>query len=115
MNSATQNNSATKTHKRTLLFLVVMVLSSFGMFAQEVQLENTNNLVATPENTIAYDSEMDLVNWFMSTKQHTFQKEEQGVSKATTKKQIITSGSQPNKVLYRTFLKRIAAHEAAVA
>lgn len=115
MNSATQNNSATKIQKRTLVFLVVMVLSSFGMFGQEMQSESTNNLVTIPETAIAYESEMDLVNWFMSTKQHTIQKDEQGASKATTKKQMITSGSQPNKVLYRTFLKRIAAQETAVA
>ncbi|WP_297512429.1 hypothetical protein [Flavobacterium sp.] len=115
MNATTQNISGTKIQKRTLVFLVVLVFSSFGMFGQEVQSENTNNLVAIPETAIAYESEMDLVNWFMSTKQHTIQKEEQGVSKATTKKQMITSGSQPNKVLYRTFLKRIAAQEAAVA
>lgn len=102
------------TSKRTLVFLTLFLLSAFGMFGQEVPAQK--EVTPAPAVEVAYESETDLVNWFMSTKQNNLNKEEQATTKgaSTTKRQIITSGSQPNKVLYRTFVKRIASQETAL-
>lgn len=113
MNTVTPNTSNTM-QTRTIVFFVLFLLSSFGMFGQEVKVEESTLAPSTPAVEVAYDSEVEFVNWFMSSKQNTINKEEQAAAKATTKKQIITSGSQPNKVLYRTFVKRIAAQESAI-
>lgn len=114
MNQSLNTNTQLKTKKTALVFLVVLVLSSFGMLGQEIKSENDALSNPKPAVVLADDSELDFVNWFMSSKQNTLHKEAQGASKTTTKKQIITSGSQPNKVLYRTFLKRIAAQDSAI-
>lgn len=113
MNTISQNTSNTM-QKRTIVFFVLFLLSSFGMFGQEVKSEENTLSTTVPAIEVAYDSEADLVNWFMSSKQNTMNNEVKGESTTTTKKQIITSGSQPNKVLYRTFVKRIASKDTAI-
>jgi hypothetical protein len=107
-------NTSNAMQIRTIVFFVLFLLSSFGMFGQEVKNENDTLSNSAPAVEVVYDSEADLVNWFMSSKQNTINNEVKGDSATTTKKQIITSGSQPNKVLYRTFVKRIAAKDTAI-
>ena len=56
------------------------------------------------------------MNWFMGSKQgQTIQKADETATTVSRKKQIISSGVTPNKVLYRTFMKRVISQETAIA
>ena len=65
---------------------------------------------------VAFDSDVDFMNWFMGSKQvQTIQKADETATTVSRKKQIISSGVTPNKVLYRTFMKRVISQETAIA
>lgn len=76
-----------------------------------VEVVNSN-----PLQMIASDSNVDFMNWFMGSKQTQFLKDNnQGSNSAISrKKQIISSGITPNKVLYRTLVKKIISQESAI-
>ena len=116
MNHTAQNTSTSffsENRKSLVILFVLFLLSSVGMFGQ-----NKAVVVDTLTTAVAYDSDVDFVNWFMGSKQ-TQNVQEAGTSTSTTfaskKKQIISSGIAPNKVLYRTFVKKVISQESAVA
>jgi hypothetical protein len=123
MNTNTQNTSNTS-NKALIVLFVMFLLSSVGMFGQ-----NTTTAVAAPATTtvevlnvsvnqIAVGSDVEFMSWFMSSKQT---QSVNGGSEGTSatnmsrKKQIISSGVVPNKVLYRTLVKKVISQESAIA
>jgi len=125
MNHTAQNTSTSffsENRKSLVILFVLFLLSSVGMFGQNkavvVSEPVTPVVVDALTTAVAYDSDVDFVNWFMGSKQ-TQNVQEAGTSTSTTfaskKKQIISSGIAPNKVLYRTFVKKVISQESAVA
>jgi|GEM_PF-761694 len=125
MNHTAQNTSTSffsENRKSLVILFVLFLLSSVGMFGQNkavVVAEPVAPVVVdTVTTAVAFDSDVDFVNWFMGSKQ-TQNVQETSTSTTTSfaskKKQIISSGIAPNKVLYRTFVKKVISQESAVA
>ena len=122
MNTNTQNTSNTS-NKALIVLFVMFLLSSVSMFGQ-----NTTTAVADPATTtvevlkvsvnqVALDSDVEFMSWFMSSKQTQSVGGSEGTSSTNVsrKKQIISSGVVPNKVLYRTLVKKVISQESAIA
>lgn len=123
MNTNTQNTSNTS-NKALIVLFVMFLLSSASMLGQ-----NTTTAVAAPATTtvevlnvsvnqIALGSDVEFMSWFMSSKQtQSVNGGSEGTSTTTMsrKKQIISSGVVPNKVLYRTLVKKVISQESAIA
>ena len=121
----TQNNHSnkflTENRSRLVLFVLLFLLSSIGMFGQtridSLQTKATTELIVLKETTVAsVESQIDFVSWFMGTKQSQMMdsKGNQNSSKVVTKKQILFLGITPNKVLYRTFMKKVSSQNSAI-
>ena len=122
MNATTQNTSNTS-NKALIVLFVLFLLSSVGMFGQ-----NTTTSVAAPATTtvevlkvsvnqVALDSNVEFMSWFMSSNQtQSVNEATQGGTSTNTsrKKQIISTGIVPNKVLYRTLIKKVISQESAI-
>jgi hypothetical protein len=73
--------------------------------------------ITTSSDLVSVESQIDFVGWFMGSKQTQFMQpatNENGSSKTITKKQILSSGITPNKVLYRTFMKKVSSQDNAI-
>ena len=109
---------------RTILFMVmVLVLVSVGTaFGQSSAENNTDSNVTleinSPETIVtrqedaSSNSNMNFVLWFMSSKQDPNSKITP--SRTNTKKQIITSGATPNRLLIKAFLKKAVNFESGI-
>jgi hypothetical protein len=120
-------NTTTKRNRTRILVLVVLlVLSSMGVFGQtndskendskiEFQIENR---ITKSEPIASIESQIDFMGWFMGSKynQNSSTIDAESIKSTTsTKKQILSSGISPNKVLYRTFVKRVMNKDNAMA
>ncbi len=125
MTTNTLNNTTfKKVNTKGFLFLVVLFLmSSFSMFAQstsDVTVKVSNDEVVTVEIKTALvldDTQLDFMNWFMGSKQSQSANDFSTTndnSSSSRKKQIISSGITPNRVLYRTLLKKVVSQENAI-
>ena len=125
MNTNTQNitNSFLLENKKSLVVLFILfLLSSTGMFGQNrpVVSNPANTIEVTTLNisqAVALDSNADFMSWFMGSKStQNFQEStsDNAASLSARKKQIISSGVTPNKVLYRTFVKKIISQENVI-
>ena len=123
MNTNTTSTSFISENRKFLVVLfIVFLLSSAGMFGQtktevtSVCEPTTTTICTEPVKAIAFESDVDFMNWFMGSKQgQTIQKVNETATTVSRKKQIISSGVTPNKVLYRTFMKRVISQETAIA
>ena len=118
MNTTTQNISTSNTKTIVILF-VLFLLTSVGMFGQTKATATATTIVTVvnvPVQQVALDSDVDFMNWFMGAKQtQTVQDAATGTDNTVIarKKQILSSGVTPNKVLYRTFVKKVISQESA--
>ena len=110
---ATQTTS-NKTAK--LIVLVVFMFSGVAMFGQA----QTNSAAPASENTVAVSASvsaesatLNMVSWFMGTKQ-TINSNEADVT-SSSKKQLINSGIAPNRLLVKAFLKKASNYASTVA
>lgn len=123
MNTNTTSTSFISENRKFLVVLfIVFLLSSVGMFGQTktevtpVCEPTTTTIFTETVKAVAFDSDVDFMNWFMGSKQvQTIQKADETATTVSRKKQIISSGVTPNKVLYRTFMKRVISQETAIA
>lgn len=121
MNTNTTSTSFISENRKFLVVLfIVFLLSSVGMFGQtktELTPVCEPTIICTDSvQAIAFESDVDFMNWFMGSKQgQTIQKADETATTVSRKKQIISSGVTPNKVLYRTFMKRVISQETAIA
>lgn len=120
----TNNTIAQKnvTNVRLFVLFVLLVLSSNGVFAQdvkattvvnatstEVTVSKNDSTVITTENSVA---SMEFAVWFMGTNKTTTDKKSNG---GFSKKALINSGIKTNSVLIRSFLKKVSTSESNVA
>lgn len=120
----TISNTANQTSNRRLFAIVILlVLSSIGMFGQQTKNEivapaiiNTVEVASANTNT---DAQMDFVSWFMGTKQSQLSNEAKATNTISTnntgKKQFINNGMTPNRILSRAFLKKAINHDSTIA
>jgi hypothetical protein len=106
------------TNVRLIALLVLLFLSSMGVFGQNktvvLPIEVTTEVLISDDTAIVYEIEntvasttLDFAFWFMGNKQAT----SSNSSSKIGKKEFITSGISPNSVLIKTFLKRLANQE----
>lgn len=125
MNTATKNTTTSflsENKKGMVVLFILFLLSSVGMFGQNKvvvanQVTTTiETLNTVPAQVIALDSDVDFVSWFMGARQTQNLQEatSTNTSLLSRKKQIISSGVMPNKVLYRTFVKKVLSQENAI-
>lgn len=74
----------------------------------------TFNQVETSIVSVA--TQIDFVSWFMGSRQSQMNENETAYkfNSASTRKQILNSGISPNKVLYRTFMKKVISQDSAI-
>ena len=120
--NTTTTTSTTSNTKTIIILFVLFLLTSVGMFGQTKATATPTtattivNVVNTPVQQVALDSDVDFMNWFMGAKQtQTVQDAATGTDNTVIarKKQILSSGVTPNKVLYRTFVKKVISQESA--
>ncbi|MFV5703522.1 hypothetical protein ACM55F_16790 [Flavobacterium sp. XS2P12] len=118
MNYISQHND-TKITNNIFILLVILLLSNVSVFGQ-----STENIVATNAievvsvakqdnvSTSTTSNNMNFVLWFMGSKQ------DPNVTISTeginTKKQIMTSGMAPNRLLIKAFLKKAVNLESSL-
>ena len=124
MKTTTQNKM--QTSKATLVVVFVLLLSSVGMFGQNVTSANTvtvtneitvssdDSTVATAAATEAAASSMNIVSWFMGSKQ-TPKATISNEGPVSSKKQLINSGIAPNRLLIKAFGKKAANYQSTIA
>lgn len=116
---ATATNNITS-NKRIIALFVLLVLSSVKMFGQEVKAEtvaaNNNIVIASAD---ASEAQLELVSWFMGTKQSQVSDSINTSSTISTnqtgKKQFINNGLSTNRILSRTFLKKATSSQSTIA
>lgn len=122
----TSNIISQRTIKRVIITATLLIMATAGVFGQtkstskdalEIVSNNTNveAQVSVADAIAASESDIDFMNWFMGTKQSQNSRTEEAVKTTTnTKKQMIISGGTPNRVLYRTFMKKVISIENAL-
>lgn len=112
--------------KITIIFMVLaFVLLSFGTAFGQTAVENNIDLNTTlvsnstteinvaKQEAVSNASNMNFVLWFMGSKQDPNAKVLP--TGENTKKQFMTSGMAPNRLLIKAFLKKAVNFESAVA
>lgn len=119
-----QANNKTANRRLFVLF-VLLVLSSVGMFGQEVKNEivpvaviNANMIQVANAGTNT-EAQLEFVSWFMGSKQsqisNSANKSNTISTNNTGKKQFINNGMTPNRILSRAFLKKAINHDSTIA
>jgi len=124
MKTATQNQI--QTSKATLIVMFVLLLSSVGMFAQksdsvqvltvgtEITVSNDDNATASTAAAEASNASMNIVSWFMGSKQ-TPKATISNEGPVSAKKQMINAGIAPNRLLIKAFGKKAANYQSTIA
>ena len=112
-------------NKNTLFIVLTFILLSFGTAFGQTALENETQLNPTltinssietiavkQDDATSSNSNMNFVLWFMGSKQDPNAKIVP--SGTTTKKQFMTSGTAPNRLLIKAFLKKAVNFESAI-
>ena len=111
----TNNPNATQkvSNTRFVIAFVLLLLASTGVFGQTTTttftVATTTEVTVSTETAVASTS-MDFALWFMGNKQATSTS-----GNVTGKKSFITAGMSSNKVMIKTFLKRVINQESNVA
>ena len=128
MKATTQNTNTSTSFSRKglVLVFVLFLVSSVGMFGQNVQptatststfevsMASTDETVASTQATTTTNTTMNFVSWFMGTKQTPSTNSSTDFS-TSTKKQMIQSGIAPNRLLIKTFLKKATNYNSTIA
>jgi len=97
-----------------LFFVLVANTSVFGQsVGGNVVEENVNELGTIKEEKSAVNSNTNFVIWFMGSKQ-TPNTSSTIAREINSKRQIITTGIAPNRLLIRAFLKKVVNFENAL-
>ena len=106
MNTTT---NTTSNNIKMILVLVMLLLSSVGFAQNTIEVPAT---VATTTTATEANTSMNMVSWFMGTKQTT---NENITKESNSKKQMMTSGIAPNRLLIKTFLKKASQYASNIA
>ena len=103
----------------TVAFILLSIGTTFGQTAVENNSDsntalNTNTIetIVVKQEDASTNSNMNFVLWFMGTKQDPNAKILPAGS--NTKKQFMTSGTAPNRLLIKAFLKKAVNFESTV-
>lgn len=112
-------------NKKAFFIMFAFILLSFGTAFGQTALENDTQLNSTlttngsietiavkQDEATSSNSNMNFVLWFMGSKQDPNAKIVP--SGTTTKKQFMTSGTAPNRLLIKAFLKKAVNFESAI-
>ena len=115
MKTTITTSKATTT--RWFVLFAVVLFSSFGMTAQNVATTvatvSTTELTATTvSQNVSANETMSFVSWFMGTKQTTNGNQ---ATEQSSKKQMMTSGIAPNRLLIKAFLKKASNYTSTIA
>jgi hypothetical protein len=105
-----------KNNSLLLMMVMAFVLFSVGTAFGQTAAENKID-ITTPENNLvkqedaSTNSNMNFVIWFMGSKQDPNAKV--SPTGENTKKQFMTSGTAPNRLLIKAFLKKAVNFEVA--
>jgi hypothetical protein len=112
-------------NKNTFFIVLAFILLSFGTAFGQTTLENDTQLNSTLTTNVSIEtiavkqdeaassnSNMNFVLWFMGSKQDPNAKIVPTGN--TTKKQFMTSGTAPNRLLIKAFLKKAVNFESAI-
>jgi hypothetical protein len=89
---------------------------TFSQTSQTIVDNNPIEIVSVKNENVTKTSTTNNVNfvlWFMGSKQDT--KSNTSTEETNTKKQVITSGTAPNRILIKTFLKKAINSDVMVA
>ena len=110
----------TKGISNLLIMFVFILMSNVSVFGQSAQKLVDGNTVEVNSNSkkesvsaVSSSNSMNFVLWFMGTKQDpngTISKES-----TNTKIQVITSGSAPNRLLIKAFLKKAVDSDSMIS
>ena len=111
---------ANKIYILTIIMLFLLILVSYTSFLLQTQkkiyIQNINqfNFVENNQNIFAVSSpkSMNFVLWFMGSKQDL--NSTLYIEGENTKKQVITSGAEPNRLLIKVFLKMAVNFDSRV-
>jgi hypothetical protein len=104
----TTTNTTTSNGIKMIIVLVMMFVSSIGFAQNTIEVPAT---VATTTTATESNSSINMVSWFMGTKQTT---NENMTKETSSKKQMITSGIAPNRLLISTFLKKASQYASNI-
>lgn len=105
----TTTNTTTSNNIKMMIVLVMVLLSSVGFAQNTIEVPAT---VAASTTTVESNASINMVSWFMGTKQTT----NENITKETSsKKQMMTSGVAPNRLLIKTFLKKASQYASNIA
>ena len=109
-----------KTLVRSLMFFVFILASNTSVIAQAEKNTVVENVIesipaAKIENsaTVSSSNTMNFVLWFMGSKQDL--KSTISSESVNTKKQVIISGTAPNRLLMKAFLKKAVNLDSTIA
>lgn len=125
MKKATQTTANQKnTSKVSLFVMLVMLFSGIGMSAQngESVKASTESIVitvaadgnATIATAAEANSSLNMVSWFMGSKQ-TPKANISNDGTVSSKKQMINAGIAPNRLLIKAFLKKASNYQSTIA
>jgi len=109
----------TTSNTRLIVLFAMLLLSSVGMFGQNVETASPAvaniEMTATASTTAAVEANpnLNMVSWFMGTKQTP--KAAISTDGGVNKKQMINSGIAPNRLLIKAFLKKANDFQSSVA
>ena len=117
--STQDNNKASRNLIMVIAFVLLSIGTSFGQTAVEnnsisntTLTSNTIETIVVKQEEASTNSNMNFVLWFMGTKQDPNAKILPAGT--TTKKEFITSGTAPNRLLIKAFLKKAVNYESAI-
>ncbi|CAM4025706.1 hypothetical protein [Flavobacterium weaverense] len=113
-----------KTNKKSivngLLLFVFLLLTNTSAFAQtsndiavDNDIENSSSVKTQSTSAVSTSNSVNFVLWFMGTKQDP--NSTISVEGTNTKKQVITSGMAPNRLLIKAFLKKAVDLDTMIA
>lgn len=108
-----------KISKRIVITMFFLLLACSGVFGQAkenttvINNDTTIEVLNSNEVIAANHADIQFMNWFMGSKSQNFNSNDLIDSTRNTKKQIIISGGTPNRVLYKTFVKKVVSIENA--
>jgi hypothetical protein len=113
----TTTTTSKMTSARLLFLFAVVLFSSFTMTAQNgastvASVPTTEMTTATVSQNVSANETMSFVSWFMGTKQTTNGNQ---ATEQSSKKQMMTSGIAPNRLLIKAFLKKASNYTSTIA
>jgi len=111
MNNANQTTSSLSSTVKVVVLFVVFMFCGVAFAQDQVSSSQQELTSTTSANTVS--ESLHFMSWFMGTKQSVQPNSVQDL-KGSSKKQLINSGSAPNRLLLKTFSKKASSFNTAV-